>query len=101
VLSPHPLELHATLALLMRFHRALDAGAAPSEALQRARAELSADPELGDEGLYTLVRAVGLAHRPVLETRPATGEASRIPLPGVALAVLALIVVLVAMRRRA
>ncbi len=70
VLSPYPVEFHSSRRLMRIFHRELARGAAPSEALQRARSELRDDPRFAEMHLTSLIRACGLAHVAIFESPP-------------------------------
>ncbi|MAB78516.1 MAG: hypothetical protein CMJ89_04095 [Planctomycetes bacterium] len=70
VLSPYPVEFHSSRLLMRVFHRELARGAAPSEALQRARSELRDDPRFAEMHLTSLIRACGLAHVAIFESPP-------------------------------
>jgi CHAT domain len=65
VLSNADLEFEATLALCARFQRELAAECTPAEALRRARLQVAATKGTGDPFYWALVRAIGLAGRPL------------------------------------
>lgn len=65
VLSHQDIDLHATVALLEVFHRALAEGASPAEALRTARVALAQDERYAHPFYHSLLHVVGLGHDPV------------------------------------
>lgn len=63
--SAYDLEPEAARRMSSTIHRAVSRGETPAEALRMARSELAADPRFEDPFYHSLLRVVGLGHRPI------------------------------------
>jgi hypothetical protein len=65
VVAPADLDRDATLAMMGPLHRALLAGHSTAEALRQARLHVARQPAFDHPYYYSLLRVLGLGHRPV------------------------------------
>lgn len=104
VLANFDLETKSTLALLAAFNAEIAAGAAPAEALCRARAAVAAEPQWQDPFFHAHLQVVGAGQIPLFAAAPRprreAGRA-RVALALLAAAALAAVAVAYAARRRA
>lgn len=83
--SDFDLEPEAARRLLREYARELSAGAAPAEALRRARADLARDERFDDPYYYTTMRLYGRGQQSVFEASPAKAR-SKAPFVALGLA---------------
>ena len=76
VLAPTDLAAEAIVAMMPAFHEGLASGASSAAALTAARARLASSERFADPFYHGLLRAVGLAHRPVFEAEEAPAALS-------------------------